>query len=202
LCRRANKAVALRIVSPAAVAALGITPDPTRRAVHAPAGTPRATRVVSPHGIPRKTTVKDRVRPVQIGPDHNPGSRLALSIDSDTLPCGDQPKDSSAAHAKVEVAIANVFKLILVRILIVYLPLAPPFKAMFLRERPPFVRDLIALRAGKGTPGPSQACGISGNHAIKDTARVSLPERYLARRLQFGRGKPSVGDFRLAGLFQ
>ena len=55
-------------------------------------------------------------------------------------------------------------------------------------------RDLIALRAGKGTPGPSQAPGISGNHAIKDTARVSLPERYLARRLQFGRGKPSVGD--------
>ena len=51
-----------------------------------------------------------------------------------TPPRSDQPKDSSAAHAKVEVAIANVFKLILVRILIIYLPLAPPFKAMFLRE--------------------------------------------------------------------
>jgi len=45
---RANNAVARRVVSPAAVAGVGITPDPTGGAVHARADrTPRAARVVS-----------------------------------------------------------------------------------------------------------------------------------------------------------
>ena len=71
---RANNAVASRVVSPAAVAGVviktGSVPVRARR-------TPGAARVVSPHGIPRKTR-KDRVRPVKIGPDHNPRSRLGL----------------------------------------------------------------------------------------------------------------------------
>src|SRR6516225_6176150 len=56
-----------------------------RRRVARPSGPiisgaiPRTTRVVSPHGIPRKTTAtKDSVRPVKIGPDHNMRTRLGL----------------------------------------------------------------------------------------------------------------------------
>ena len=76
--RIANKAVARLIVRPAAVAGIGITGGAEQ--AHARADpTPRAARVVSPHGIPRKTTTtKDRVRSVEIGPDHNPRIRLGL----------------------------------------------------------------------------------------------------------------------------
>ena len=76
--RLANNAVARRVVSPAAVAAIVIktgavpVPVPVRAR-----RTPGAARVVSPHGIPRKTR-KDRVRSVEIGPDQNPRSRLGL----------------------------------------------------------------------------------------------------------------------------
>ena len=75
---RANNAVARRVVSPAAVAGVVIKTGPVPVPVRA-GRTPRAARVVSPHGIPRKTSVKDRVRPVEIGPDHNPRIRLGFA---------------------------------------------------------------------------------------------------------------------------
>ena len=80
--RNANNSVARLIVRPAAVAGPGTTPGPAGQAVPAvPADrTPRAAVVVSPHGIPRKPrATKGIVRPVDIGPDHNPRIRLGFA---------------------------------------------------------------------------------------------------------------------------
>ena len=36
------------------------------------------------------------------------------------------------------------------------------------------MRDLIALRAGKGTPGPAQACGVSGSPPLRKRRRKDV----------------------------
>src|SRR5262249_45590370 len=47
-----------------------------------------------------------------MGVNGRPTRAWALSTDSETVPCSDQPKESSAAPAKVEAAIATVLRLI------------------------------------------------------------------------------------------